>query len=205
MRLLAGFLFGALLLLTVTQSVSLAQINFWGPSGLDSVNVLALGINSTGHIFAGNWGRGVFPSTNNGNSWVSVNTGLTNPGVRSLAINPSGCIFAGTEGGVFRSVQATTSVREVSTGLPEALALDKNYPNPFNPSTTIRFTIQVTGFTTLKVYDVLGREVATLVSEVLALGSYNTKWDAAGFPSGVYLYRLQTGEFTETKKLLLLK
>ena len=83
--------------------------------------------------------------------------------------------------------------------------LAQNFPNPFNPSTKISFTLQVSGFTTLKVFNVLGREVATLVNEKLEPGRYNATWDATGFPSGVYFYRLQTGKFIETKRLVLVK
>ncbi len=93
--------------------------------------------------------------------------------------------------------------------VPFAFSLDQNYPNPFNPSTTIRFTVPVvTGNSqnaTLKVYDVLGREVATLVNEALKAGTYKIQFNAANFASGVYFYRLQSGSLTNTKKLILMK
>ena len=87
-------------------------------------------------------------------------------------------------------------------------ALHQNYPNPFNPSTRIRFSIPVgTGHTpsVLKVYDVLGREVAILVNEEMDPGSHEVMWDASGFASGIYFYRFQSGEFTQTRRLLLLR
>jgi hypothetical protein len=80
-----------------------------------------------------------------------------------------------------------------------------NYPNPFSPSTTISFAIPQSSFTTLKVYNILGQEVATLVNEEMKTGAYQVNWRASGNPSGVYLYRLQTGEFTETKQMILSK
>ena len=89
---------------------------------------------------------------------------------------------------------------------PLAFKLLQNYPNPFNPSTTIEFQIPNSQFVTLKIYNLLGQEVATLVSEKLPAGNYIYIWDATAFASGVYLYRLQTDKgFTDTKKLLCLK
>jgi len=83
--------------------------------------------------------------------------------------------------------------------------LEQNYPNPFNPVTNIKFKITEFGFVTLKIYDLLGKEVAIVVNEKLALGSYTRQWNASSFPSGMYYYRLQINNYTETKKLLLLK
>ncbi|MEO8167231.1 MAG: T9SS type A sorting domain-containing protein [bacterium] len=98
-----------------------------------------------------------------------------------------------------------SEVEEVATGLPNDFGLEQNYPNPFNPSTTIAFTVAAPGRTTLKVFDVVGREIATLVSEDLKAGSYRTKFDGVAMTSGVYFYRLVSGSFSETKKMLILK
>jgi len=104
--------------------------------------------------------------------------------------------------------------REFSWGfeVPTEFALHQNYPNPFNPSTAIEFSVaSASGGTgdrtkvTLKVYDVLGREVATLVNESLQPGRYKLTFDATGLASGVYLYRLRAGEFTQTKRMMLLR
>lgn len=84
-------------------------------------------------------------------------------------------------------------------------ALTQNYPNPFNPSTQIKFSIKDAGFVTLKVYDMLGKEVATLVKGDYATGSYSVSFDAAGLSSGIYFYRLETGSFVQTNKMMLLK
>ena len=98
------------------------------------------------------------------------------------------------------SVEQPTMARE-----PASYTLSQNYPNPFNPSTTISFSIPAKWFVSLKVYDILGREVAVLVSEQLSAGNHSRLWNAEGLPSGVYFYRLQAGSFTETKKLILLR
>ena len=90
-------------------------------------------------------------------------------------------------------------------GLPIAYSLSQNYPNPFNPSTTIKYRIPELNFVSLKVYDVLGSEVATLVNEEKPIGSYEVELNASLLPSGTYFYKLQAGSFVETKKMVLLR
>jgi len=89
--------------------------------------------------------------------------------------------------------------------LPSAMKLNQNYPNPFNPSTTIGFSIASQCRTTLKIYDLLGREVETLIDDVYAAGRYNVRWHSEGLAGGTYFYRLQAGDYVESKKLLYLK
>jgi hypothetical protein len=89
--------------------------------------------------------------------------------------------------------------------MPEKFFLAQNYPNPFNPSTTISFSLPSKSYVSLKVFDLIGREVATLISEEMSAGSYIKKWNAEGLVSGVYFYRLQAGTFIDTKKLVLLR
>ena len=83
--------------------------------------------------------------------------------------------------------------------------LKQNYPNPFNSNSKIQFSITRPDLVTLEVYNLLGQKVAVLVNEKLDAGSHTAIWNAAGFASGVYLYRLQAGNFTDTKKLILLR
>jgi hypothetical protein len=90
-------------------------------------------------------------------------------------------------------------------GLIEDFILGQNYPNPFNPSTSIEYVVPGNEFISLKVYDVLGNEIATLVNEEKSSGSYQVKFDATGIPSGVYFYKLNAGEFSQTKKMILMK
>ncbi len=92
-----------------------------------------------------------------------------------------------------------------SDGAPSAYALEQNSPNPFNPTTRIGFTIAAPGFVLLAVYDLLGREVATLVHEELKPGRYEVRFDAAGLASGTYFYRLRAGGFIHTRRLLLIR
>ena len=90
-------------------------------------------------------------------------------------------------------------------GIPLTYDLTQNFPNPFNPSTTIRYQISQDGIVTLKIYDILGSEVATLVNEQKAAGKYVVNFNARSLASGIYIYKIQSGEFTASKKLLLLK
>jgi hypothetical protein len=83
--------------------------------------------------------------------------------------------------------------------------LEQNYPNPFNPSTKIKYQIPVSGFVSLKVYDVLGKEIASLVQEVKSAGIYEVQFDASELVSGVYFYTLKVGDFIQTRKMILLK
>jgi hypothetical protein len=104
----------------------------------------------------------------------------------------------------------TASAVNDAVGVPQAFALEQNFPNPFNPSTIIRFSVSQPGHVSLKVYNILGVEVASLVNEQKEAGTFNVNWNAVGLPSGMYLYRMSvTSEkgqvFEQAKKLVLLK
>ena len=98
-----------------------------------------------------------------------------------------------------------TDVKQVGSGLPEDYSLAQNYPNPFNPSTTINFALPQASKVVLKIYDVLGREVATLLNSEKAAGNYQVDFDASKLASGVYVYTINAGSFTSTKKMMLMK
>lgn len=101
--------------------------------------------------------------------------------------------------------QGLLSVRDEQAGIPEHFSLDQNYPNPFNPGTTISFSVPAAEFVTLKVFDMLGKEAATLVHERLDAGKYSVAFTAYSLPSGIYFYQLRTGNSVATKKMMLLK
>jgi hypothetical protein len=94
---------------------------------------------------------------------------------------------------------------EVVKEKPTTFELAQNYPNPFNPATTINYQLPTNALVTLKVYDVIGREVATLVNARQEAGRYTVNFNASTLASGVYFYRLQAGSFVETKKMMLVK
>jgi hypothetical protein len=99
----------------------------------------------------------------------------------------------------------TDAVDEVSSALPREFALMQNYPDPFNPTTVIRYKLPFTCSLTLKVFDVLGREVVTLVDGIKSAGNYFVTFDGNRLSSGLYLYRLEAGSYTATQKMLLVK
>jgi len=103
------------------------------------------------------------------------------------------------------TVKIVTDVDNSDNTVPEEYSLMQNYPNPFNPSTTIKYNLPVEGFVSIKVYDILGNEVSTLVNNNLPAGRYSVDFNASNLPSGVYIYRIQSNSFTAVKKLMLLK
>jgi len=135
----------------------------------------------------------------------------------ALAIDDGGNIYvtgnsqdtvSGDTWSVFTTLkymQTSVSVNDKSADLSTAFSLAQNYPNPFNPSTTIRYAIAKPGHVTLKVFNLHGQEIATLVNENKSAGEYKIQWNPNNVPSGVYVYRLQAEEFVETKKLILLQ
>jgi hypothetical protein len=179
----------------------------WGNTGLTSTDVRALTTFGT-NLFAGSYAVGVFLSTNNGTSWSKIDTGLTSTDIRTLAISGTN-LFAGIGGGgVWRrplTEMITTRVNDNHNQTPTRFVLEQNYPNPFNPATTISFSVPSKSFVSLKVFDALGREVATIISEEMSAGNYSRQWIALNMPSGIYFYRLQAGSFAETKKLSLIR
>ena len=104
-------------------------------------------------------------------------------------------------------VSSTTNVGQTLNRktVPASFELEQNYPNPFNPSTTIDYSIPKSGLVTIKIYDVLGKEVKTLVNNIKSAGNYSVEFNATKFASGIYYYRMQTNDFIETKKLILIK
>jgi hypothetical protein len=149
---------------------------------------------------------GVYVSNNNGTTWIQRNEGLDNLYAWSSCIL-NNYVFAGTNGNsVFRRpLGELIGIRPISEQIPSHFSFEQNYPNPFNPTTKIRFALPKSLFANLIVYDILGKEVETLVSELLKAGTYEVEWDASNYPSGVYYYKLTAGDYTETKKMVLVK
>jgi hypothetical protein len=122
------------------------------------------------------------------------------------SVSRGGILTLGTFAvGKFKNVADIVGVERNEKGVPTQFSVSQNYPNPFNPTTTIQYSVSSTQYVSLKVYDVLGRELSTLVSEVKPPGTYTVKWDAHGLASGIYFYRLEAAQFTETRKLVLLR
>ena len=166
-------------------------------------------------VIAGAWGSGIIISTNGGISWIRKNEGFDGDDyIITNLLYANGYVLAGR---VYyasgfqsykvwrRDFQELVSVNEISSTLPSKYSLGQNYPNPFNPRTVISFSLPVVNNATLKVYDVMGREVQTLVNEKLQAGTYEVTFDGSGLTSGVYFYKLMTEGFSETKRMLLIK
>ena len=94
---------------------------------------------------------------------------------------------------------------EVNYNVPKKFELSQNYPNPFNPSTVINFQVPAAGKVTLKVFNILGKEVATLLNKEMNAGSHSVKFNASNLTSGLYFYTLTSGNYTSTKKMVLIK
>jgi photosystem II stability/assembly factor-like uncharacterized protein len=147
----------------------------------------------------------ILRTTNGGTNWTSQSSGTTielncvsfSDADNGTAVGNNGIILRTTNGGV--------KVINISTKIPSKYLLEQNYPNPFNPTTNIKFDIPKSSLVKISIYNALGKEVATLVNEKLNSGSYNVDWNALGYPSGVYFYKLITKEFVDTKKMVLLK
>ena len=139
-----------------------------------------------------------------GGSAVVFASGFLTPGSNQNG-EAFGLFFALADGTVGEFPEGVASVENISEVLPNNYSLSQNYPNPFNPSTSINFSIPNSEFVSLKVYNILGSEVATLVNENLSAGSYRFNFDAAELASGIYLYELNAGNFREIKKMNLLK
>jgi hypothetical protein len=139
-----------------------------------------------------------------GGSAVVFASGFLNPSANQNG-EAFGIFFALADGTVGQFPEGVASVENISGVTPSNYSLSQNFPNPFNPSTTINFTIPNSEFVTLKVYNILGSEVAVLVNENLSAGAYKYNFDAQNLASGVYLYELNAGNFREIKKMNLLK
>ncbi len=102
-------------------------------------------------------------------------------------------------------VVSSSNVNEYENTIPKQFVLNQNYPNPFNPTTTIGYQLPISGYLTLKVYNLLGQEVATIFEGVQSAGNYSVTFDANGLTGGIYFYQLKAGNFVENKKFILLK
>jgi hypothetical protein len=134
-------------------------------------------------------------------------TGLYNTGVSDLVINQNNRIYIGNSSGVFfgEADSLVVSVDENIKPVLKSFSLSQNFPNPFNPLTNIGFTISDFGFVSLKVYDILGNEIAILVNEEKQPGTYEVEFHATDLTSGIYFYQLKAGHYLETRKMVMLK
>lgn len=163
---------------------------------------------ATNTLYASSWGSGVYKTTNGGTTWAQSNVGLTYLNcfvVRNKPGTTNSLLVATYGGGVFGFDYTPTNVKNENGIIPTQYTLKQNFPNPFNPSTTISFSVPNEEFVTLKIYDLLGREISTLINQQLIPGNYNINFDAAKLSSGIYFYNLKTQNYIKTNKMNLIK
>lgn len=170
------------------------------------------GIAGSPSSFSKSWycrGDKIYTGTE-GNNWIHEYTAPSG-NYTHIANNKTGSpnVWALRDNGGISKYTGQIGIHNISNGVPDKFSLSQNYPNPFNPSTKISFSIPTVETTQrvilLKVYDILGNEVATLVNQQLTPGTYSVDWNASNFPSGIYFYRLTAGDFSQTNKMILLK
>lgn len=168
-------------------------------SGLS--NCIYIDVNN--FIYAGTTG-GVIRSTNNGNNWESIFIENSSRAfAHDLKIEGNSLFIATNSYGLYE-LQIPTSVKE-ETDIVTTYQLHHNYPNPFNPLTKIKFSVPNSDIVQVNVYDILGNEIKTLLNEFKQAGTYEVEFDASNLPSGVYFYRMISGSYSETKKMILLR
>ncbi|MGV8017399.1 MAG: T9SS type A sorting domain-containing protein [Ignavibacteria bacterium] len=173
-------------------------------SGLPSNAVRGI-CSQGGKIFAATYGGGIYYSINEGTNWYASNTGLSQ--LVCYNIKPfQEFLYCGTTTGIFRRPEGEfTYITRIDNKIINKFKLLDNYPNPFNPSTSLEYEIPEVCFVTLGIYDIRGKEILTLINEKQHKGRYSVSFNAEGLNSGVYFYRLMTEKFCLTKKMVLLK
>ncbi|MGB5531068.1 MAG: T9SS type A sorting domain-containing protein [Ignavibacteriaceae bacterium] len=193
---------GGLLVYTF-NGVSFDSVTNW----MDPMGAFDVAVASDGTIFLANSLDGLRAFTFDGSTLT--NTAHIDPGsnTRDVAIGIDGVIFTANFGSGWYAFtyDAVTSSENNYDLIPDEFQLFQNYPNPFNPSTKISWQSPIGSHQTLKIYDLLGNEVATLVDENLPAGNYDIDFDASGLASGIYFYQLKSGNYFQSKKMLLLK
>ena len=184
--------------------------NTWSKSNgnLSSVYVYSITVDPNDNVYISTWSQGVYKTSDTGLSWSSY--GLAGTGVSSIMLNTGATdIYAGTsDGKILKISNNVTGVEDgpaVDEEVPTEYELYQNYPNPFNPTTTIKFSLKDAGVYKLRVYNILGQLVTTLVNGQLNAGSHQIVFDAGRFASGIYIYNLSGQNVNMTKKMVLIK
>jgi photosystem II stability/assembly factor-like uncharacterized protein len=144
----------------------------------------------------------LYKTTNNGGTWDQI---MTKAGRMYCVTATSSHVFMGSDSGNVLRDNVLIGITPISTEVPNSFALNQNYPNPFNPTTNIEFALTKATHVKLTVFNSTGTEVATLVNEKLSIGSYKVDFNGSNLASGVYFYKLQTSDFVQTKKMILVK
>lgn len=210
--------------LTITANVGSSHVFTGGSTIMKSTNfgnnwsqIASLGSGNFGGF--GNWGNfwwyvrsdnKIYLSSNNGSAWSVQYTAPSGVYTNLFLTSYNMFMYAVRSDGGISKYLIMVGIHPISSEVPEKFSLYQNYPNPFNPQTKIKFDIPADGKretsnVKLIIYDLLGREVTTLVNEELRPGTYEADWDGSNYSSGVYFYKIISNEFTETRKMVLMK
>jgi len=201
-------------------STSMPYVSLTSDGGL-TWNSVDIGPGLTGNCYV-NWipdgpviyimgeNGGIKRSTNNGLNWYTMSTDSVTNLKHFDFVQYTNIVYGwavSSDGKVIKLIDTLAVLTGVNSNniIPHKFSLEQNYPNPFNPSTEIEFSTQKESLVKLLVYDVLGREIDLLVNENKKAGKYKIIFDGSDYNSGVYFYKLQAGEYTETRKMILLK
>lgn len=149
----------------------------------------------------------IWLSSNNGAHWALASADAYILGVVTIGFSKKNIIVGTYSGEVWiRPLsEVITMAGETTHQIPNQIILAQNYPNPFNPVTTIKYVMPKSGYASLKIFNLVGQQVATIVDELVPSGEHFVSWDATNYPTGMYFYRLQANNYSVSKKLLLLK
>ena len=180
----------------------------WTPLNLfpPSCNVSELYIDNNDNLYASLIGTtdSCFYQITQSGELNCLNYDITDWSVRSFATDYVGKLYAGTYSGKLFRLSQITDVNLTQNSV-NICSLSQNYPNPYNPSTTISYSIPAPSLVSLKIFNILGQEITTLVNEEKSAGNYEVNFNASNLPSGVYIYKMKAGEYVQTRKMILLK
>lgn len=151
-------------------------------------------------------GSGMYKSNNDGILWEDFSQGL--PFLQSIEklVTFNGKILAATSSGLYqRDISEVTAVTQISNEIPAKFSLEQNYPNPFNPVTKIKFSIPSKNNVKITIFDITGKEISVAADSQMEPGIYEINYDASALTSGIYFYRMESGNFSETKRMILVK
>ncbi len=151
--------------------------------------------------------NGIMRTVNGGSNWFTETSPTTEQLNAIFFTGNDTSYICGTNGTILKTVNggAVTNIQNTSSEIPKEFSLSQNIPNPFNPVTSIEFRLPERDFATLRVYDAMGREIEVLVKGELNPGTFRAEWNAANYSSGIYFYSIETGTFTETRKMIVIK
>jgi photosystem II stability/assembly factor-like uncharacterized protein len=171
-------------------------------AGLGARRIRSIVVGRKNALYAGT-DAGVYSSTDYGVNWMEEGQGLSGASVTSLVVSPAGALYAGTADGVFRIAAPTTATGDGPQDAAQSFALLESFPNPATSSVTITFRLPSASSVSLKIFDALGRVVATLADDALPAGTHARQWTPGALPRGVYFARLQSGDAMEKSRMLL--